>query len=84
MKWSVHPSAKKHGVHDDDIDHALVHSLRWIEVSEDPLRFLAAGPDRSGNLLELVVLETDQGGLVIHAMPLRQITVAVLFGGEPR
>jgi hypothetical protein len=33
---------------------------------------LRLGPDRAGNLLEIVVLLLDGGGeLVIHAMPMR-------------
>jgi hypothetical protein len=42
------------------------------EVGEDPDRWLVIGPDRAGNLLELVVLITAEGDeLIIHAMRLR-------------
>lgn len=34
-------------------------------------RWLVLGPDRSGNLLEVVVLVTDTVEIAIHAMPMR-------------
>ena len=64
----VHESARKHGVEDRDIQHAIDHAL----VIEDPDRWLVIGPDRAANLLEVVVLVTVQNTqLAIHAMPLR-------------
>ncbi len=35
------------------------------------MRYLVLGPDRAGNLLELVVLDRPQGPGVMHAMPMR-------------
>src|ERR687892_654754 len=40
-------------------------------VANDPVRYLVLGPDRAGNLLELVVLDRPQGPAVIHAMKMR-------------
>jgi hypothetical protein len=40
-------------------------------VGEDPVRWLVLGPDRAGNLLELVVMDRPAGPAVIHAMPMR-------------
>lgn len=65
------PSAHRHGVDDPEIDHALTQALVIEEVSDDPLRFLVLGPDRAGNLLELVVLDRPVGPAVIHAMAMR-------------
>lgn len=68
----IHESARKHGVADQDILHAIDHALAIEDVGEEPDRWLLIGPDRAGNLLEVVVLltvEADQ--LVIHAMPMR-------------
>lgn len=79
----VHRSARRHGVADDDIDHAYRHPVAWVELGDDPPRCLVVGPARSGNLLELVVIETDASELlVIHAMALRPSTQRELFGGE--
>jgi hypothetical protein len=40
-------------------------------VGDDPARWLVLGPDRAGNLLELVVMDRPAGPAVIHAMPMR-------------
>ena len=65
----VHGSARRHGVADDDILHAVEHSMLVDDVGEDPDRWLVIGPDRDGNLLEVVVLITAEGDeLIIHAM----------------
>jgi hypothetical protein len=68
----IHESARKHGVVDQDIDHAIDHALAIEDAGEDPDRWLVLGPDRAGNLLEVVVLTTvEDTQLAIHAMPLR-------------
>lgn len=41
------------------------------EVGEDPTRYLVLGPDRSGQLLELVVLDRPKGPAVVHATAMR-------------
>jgi len=52
--------------------HAVEHALAVEDVGEDPDRWLVIGPDRAGNLLELVVLVNVEGTeMIIHAMPLR-------------
>lgn len=78
----IHRSARRHDVADEDIEHAIAHSVTWAELGDDPPRYLLAGPDRSGNLLELVVLHVGGDELVIHAMPLRRSTAQELFGDE--
>ena len=67
----VHESARRHGITDEDILHAVDHALVTEDAGEDPDRYLVIGPDRSGVLLEVVVLVTDERQLVIHAMPMR-------------
>ena len=51
--------------------HALENALLIEEIGEDPVRWLILGPDRAGNLLELVVLDRPQGPAFIHAMTMR-------------
>lgn len=53
------------------MQHALLHALYVEEVGDDPTRWLVLGPDRAGNLLEVVVLERPQGPAFIHAMTMR-------------
>lgn len=68
----IHPSARNHGVANEDIRHATDHALAIEDAGEDPDRWLVIGPDRAGNHLEVVVLVTTEGTqLAIHAMRMR-------------
>ena len=68
----IHDSARKPGVADHDIAHAIDHALAIEDAGEDPDRWLLIGPDTAGNLLEVVVLITaEDTQIVIHAMPMR-------------
>jgi hypothetical protein len=68
----IHASARRHDVAEDDMLHAVEHSLVVDDLGEDPDRWLVLGPDTAGNLLELVVLINDEGDeIIIHAMPMR-------------
>ena len=80
----IHRAARRHGVSEEDIAHAFEHAVTWVELSEDPLRYLVVGPDRAGNLLELVVIGVQDTHLVIHAMALRKSTERELRKGEAR
>ena len=82
FRVEIHWTARRHGAADEDIEHAVAHSIAWVELGEDPPRFLLAGPDRAGDLLEVVVLAVGDAELVIHAMRLRRVTERELFGGE--
>jgi len=66
-------SARKHGIANADILHALRLPLRTILQGDDPHRVLVIAADRNGRLLELVVLDPDtEHAVTIHAMPLRR------------
>ncbi len=78
----IYPSARRHHIPDQDIVHAYEHTITWIELDDDPPRYLTAGLDRAGNLLELVVLDTGITQLVIHAMKLRPTSTQALFKGN--
>jgi hypothetical protein len=48
-----------------------------------PLRLLYLGPDRVGNLIEVVVIERDDGSvLAIHAMKMRRRYQQLIKRGE--
>lgn len=71
----VHQSARTHGIADADIFHAIEHALAAYDIGaeEEPIRSLHLGPDRAGNMLEIVILEFDDGRqLAIHAMRIRR------------
>jgi len=70
----IHRSARKHGATDRDIRHAAERYLVAYPLDDDgpPWHELRLGPDRAGNLLEIVVLLLDDGTeLIIHAMRMR-------------
>jgi len=66
-------SARRHGVADEDIEHAIAHAL-VVADEADTERVLYLGPDRAGDLLEIVsVRMDDESEFVIHAMGMRKI-----------
>ncbi|MHB1712328.1 MAG: hypothetical protein ACYCV7_13165 [Acidimicrobiales bacterium] len=71
----IHRSARRHGIGDDDIFHASDHLLvvSDLDPETDPPKVLIVGPDRAGNMIEVIVLTLAEDHLLaIHAMPLRQ------------
>lgn len=66
-------SARKHGVDDRDIGHAVRYPVRTSlitdpETSEVPHLYM--GADRTGQLLEIVIVRLfEDDPTVIHAMP---------------
>jgi hypothetical protein len=77
----IHRSARRHGIADADTRHAVDHPLVEVDLdldSERP-RLLVIGPDRSGNLLEVIVLLlADERRMAIHAMKLRAVYLPLL------
>lgn len=66
----IHPSARKHGTADEDIEHAAANAMSIYHQDDD--RRLYLGPARNADLLEIVtVVRDDDSELVIHAMRMR-------------
>lgn len=61
-------SARKHGIHDDDILHAYHYPSRVLELDD---LVMLIGPGRTGQLLEIGVSRADGIDFIIHAMPAR-------------
>ncbi len=61
-------SARKHGVHDDDILHAYRNPTRAFDL-DDLTMLIGAGTD--GQLLEIGVAEGDGIEFIVHAMTAR-------------
>jgi hypothetical protein len=78
----VLPSAFRHGIANEDMQHALRNALVVEQVAEDPDRFLVLGPDPSARILELIVLDRPLGPAVIHAMQMRQQYRSLLEGEQ--
>jgi hypothetical protein len=76
----IHPSALKHGIADEDIEHAVAHAMAIDEQEDDTRLYL--GPARSADLLEVVTIVRDDGSeLAIHAMRMRPQYRRLLSGG---
>lgn len=83
MRYEIHHTARKHGIDDDEIRHAIEHAL--VIARLDDQRLLHLGPDAAGNMLEIVTLAIDdEVNLVIHTMKMRPKYRTQLRGlGEP-
>lgn len=73
----IRDSARKHyaerGITDDDVLHAINNAIRYVEQEYDgETRLLVIGADPTSRLLELVVIDDEEGARVIHADVLRK------------
>jgi hypothetical protein len=62
-------SARKHGIHDDDMIHAFNQPILVEDFDDGFVMFV--GADTTGNLLEVGVIDSADGPIVVHAMPAR-------------
>jgi len=62
----IRPSARKHGVSDDDIRHAIDNAIVAITRPEQPEFTMLIGASISARLLEIGVVETDDQDYVIY------------------
>lgn len=68
----IRGSARRHGIDDEDIEHAWTNALRLVDYDyEGEDRLLIIGPDRHGGLLELVAVPVAKPTRIIHADRLR-------------
>lgn len=63
--------AHRHGSTDQDIRHALRNMIAVADDPENEDVTLFLGLDQAVNLIEVGVLATEDGPLIIHAMPAR-------------
>lgn len=74
-------SARKHGIPDEDILHAVRNAVLAEPMDDDLVLYL--GASRAGALLEVVtVVRDDVSELVIHAMPMRARYARLLGEGS--
>jgi hypothetical protein len=74
VTWTVKeplstPSAYRHGTDRTAIVHAFNHATRSTDLDEGLT--MLVGPDHAGNLLEVGVVDGQDGPVVVHAMPVR-------------
>jgi hypothetical protein len=65
----VATSARKHGIRDDDMIHAFNHPILVDDLDDGLTMFV--GADTAGNLLEVGIIDSSDGPIVVHAMPAR-------------
>jgi hypothetical protein len=65
----IAPSAYKHGVDEQTIRHAFDNPIRSEDLEEGMT--MLVGPNRAGNLYEVGVIDSQDGPVVVHAMPAR-------------
>ena len=79
MVDEIYRSARKHGVSDEDIRHAVRNALVAADAHDGKVLYL--GPDGAGNLLEVVcVVRDDDSEIAIHAMRMRRGYRSLLRG----
>ena len=66
----IEASARKHGVSDDDMEHALRHHWRAFET-DDPDVTIFIGPSTDAEPLEVGVVSDIESVAIIHAMSAR-------------
>ena len=65
----IHPSARKHGIADVDIEHAVTHAMAIDDIDDTRLYL---GPGRNAAFLEVLTIPTAEASeLAIHAMHMR-------------
>jgi hypothetical protein len=67
----IAPSARRHGVTDDDMVYAVRHHMTAFATNDTAVLMLI-GPSRRGALLEVGVVIDMEGVAIIHAMPARR------------
>ncbi len=72
--FMVRDSARKHGISDDDMCHAVAQAMVVLGVTPGPQgRSVHLGADPTGRLLEIVSVGRASGRrVIIHAMPMRR------------
>ena len=66
----IEASARKHGVSDEDMLHALRHHWRAFETDDSDVTMFI-GPSSAGAPVEVGVVSDEDGIAVIHAMRAR-------------
>ena len=76
-------SAFKHGLTEDDIRWAFLHSCYDGPIEGIENKYLRLGFGRTGNLLEIMYNEIDGNNVnIFHAMKCRKIYYALLGGKQ--
>ena len=66
----IAPSARRHGIDDADIEHAVSYAIRRFDLDEGMTMLI--GPSRTGLLLEVGVVVGLEALVVVHTMRARE------------
>jgi hypothetical protein len=66
----IDASARRHGISDDDMTHAIRNHWRAF-ATDDAAVTMYIGPSQAGTALEIGVVVDDDGEAIIHAMQAR-------------
>lgn len=67
---TIAPSARKHGIEDEDMLHAFRNPVEAWQIDEGMV--MLVGADRSGSLIEVgVVRADDETPVIVHALKAR-------------
>jgi len=66
----IHQSAYKHGISRDDILHVYRNYTHVHRLDDDTVALFGAG--QSNNILEIIMVVTDEEDFIIHAMRMRK------------
>jgi len=69
VKPVILPSGRRHGITDSDMLHAFRNPIHIWEMDEGMTMLI--GPDRAARLLEVGVVDGDDGPVIVHAMRAR-------------
>ena len=77
----INKSALKHGLSEDNIRWAFMHSCYDGPIEEMDNKYIRLGFDKAGNLLEIMYNEIDEHSVnVFHAMKCRKVYYYLLGG----
>ena len=66
----IAPSARKHGVSDEDILHAYRNPIRIFDLDDGFIMII--GANRTAIIYEIGVVEGDTAAVIVHAMLARE------------
>ena len=66
---AIAPSARRHGVSEEEIRHAYANPIRVFQLEDGIL--MLVGATAAGALLEIGVVGAQRGAVVVHAMKAR-------------
>ena len=68
--YLIADSARRHGIADEDMLHAIRNAIATEDIDDGFTMFI--GPARNASLVEVGVVDSDDGPVIVHAMVARR------------